>query len=441
VAPFETLGGLIPLEDRLDAYVRDHSDRLVGIIRDLVRIPSENTPPTGAELACQNYVVGFLGNLAWQPCVYDLAGVTGLEQHPLYWKGRDYRNRPNVGARRKGSGGGRSLLLSGHIDTVPRGTQPWTRGAFDGSLEGNRLYGRGSNDMKGGVGTNLFVLEALEQLGILLRGDLVFETVVDEEFGGVNGTLAGRLQGFNADAAIISEPSFLRICPAQRGGRTAHITLSASGGVLSDGKFPAGVVDQLTFLLARVKDFAAMRRSKARVHEMYAHHDDPVPVSITKVFTSPWGTREPITVPETCQIEMYWQAMPGELQEQIEQEFFDWFHGMAERAPQLFPAVPKVEFPIRWLPGSSILKSEPLVKELADCAARVLGEEPPIVGIEGPCDMYVFHQAFGIPAVLWGAKGGNTHGANEYLEIDSAVVAAKTLLSFVCRWCGVGEDS
>jgi len=176
------------------------------------------------------------------------------------------------------------------------------------------------------------------------------------------------------------------------------------------------------------------------VHEMYAHHDDPVPVSITKVFTSPWGTREPITVPETCQIEMYWQAMPGESQEEIEREFFNWFHGMVERAPQLFPAAPAVEFPIRWLPGSSILKSEPLVKELAECAARVLGEEPPIVGIEGPCDMYVFHQAFGIPAVLWGAKGGNTHGADEYLEIDSAVAAARALLSFVCRWCGVGGD-
>jgi acetylornithine deacetylase len=75
------------------------------------------------------------------------------------------------------------------------------------------------------------------------------------------------------------------------------------------------------------------------------------------------------------------------------------------------------------------------VNELAECATRVLGHEPPIVGIEGPCDMYVFHQAFGIPAVLWGATGGNTHGADEYLDIDSAVAAAKTLLSFVCRWC------
>lgn len=291
--------------------------------------------------------------------------------------------------------------------------------------------------MKGGVGTNLFVVEALERLGIQLGGDLVFETVVDEEFGGVNGTLAGRLQGFNADAAIISEPSFLRICPAQRGGRTVHITLRAPGGVLSDGKLPAGVIDQLTALLVAVRAFAEQRRRQAKVHAMYAHHEDPVPVSITKVFTSPWGTREPITIPEICKVEMYWQAMPGETQEAIEREFFEWFDAMIAGAPDLFATRPSVEFPIRWLPGSSVPKSEPLVTELAACATRVLGHEPPIVGIEGPCDMYVFHQAFGMPAVLWGARGGNTHAADEYLEIDSVIAAAKTLLAFVCHWCGV----
>jgi acetylornithine deacetylase len=429
------------LEDRICSYVDSHQDRLVGIIRDLVRIPSENTPPIGAERGCQEYVATALRAQGWEPVLYGLDDVPGLREHPLFWAGRDYSQRPNVGARRKGAGGGRSLVLSGHIDTVPRGTQPWTRDAFGGEVEGNHLYGRGSNDMKGGVGTNLFVVEAIKALGLRLAGDLVFETVVDEEFGGVNGTLAGRLQGFNADAAVISEPSFLRICPAQRGGRTAHITfkIPPSGGVLTEGKFPAGVSDQLGYFLGKVPGFAEGRRKKAQVHEMYAHHADPVPVAITKVFTAPWGTREPITIPDTCQVEMYWQLMPGETQEDVEREFFEWLNAVTAVAPDLFQAKPDVEFPIRWMPGSAILKSEPLVEELSACATKVLGQEPPIVGIEGPCDMYVFHQAFGIPAVLWGARGGNTHAADEYLEIDTAVAAAKSLLLFVCRWCGVAN--
>ncbi len=427
------------LESKVCAYVDSHQDRLIEIIRDLVRIPSENMPPKGSEKACQQYVAGALHKLGWEPSLYELSEVAGLQEHPLFWAGRDYGDRPNLGARRQGAGGGRSLLLSGHIDTVPGGTQPWTRRPFGGEVEGNRIYGRGSNDMKAGVGTNLFAVEAIESLGLRLRGDLVFETVVDEEFGGVNGTLAGRLKGFNADAAVISEPSFLRICPAQRGGRTVHITFRASGGVLTEGEFPAGVVDQLTYFLGKIPSFAEQRREKARVHELYSHHADPVPVSITKVFTSPWGTTEPITVPEICKVEMYWQLMPGERQEEVDRGFWEWLSRITGAAPRLFPAAPEVEFPIRWLPGSAILKSEPLVRELGACASKVLGAEPPIVGIEGPCDMYVFHQAFGIPAVLWGGRGGNTHGADEYVEIDSVVAAAKALLLLICRWCGVAK--
>jgi len=429
----------IALEQQLTRYVDQNRHRLVQIIRDLVRIPSENTPPMGAEAACQVYVADFLRNQGWAPLVYELDQVPGFHDHPLFHGGRDYAGRPNVGARKPGVGPGRSLLLSGHIDTVPKGTQPWTRDPFGAEIEGNRLFGRGSNDMKAGVGANLFVLEALSKLNLPLSGDLLFESVVDEEFGGVNGTLAGRLKGFNADAAVITEPSFLRICPAQRGGRIVHILLEASGGVLTEQMFPAGVIDQLTFFLARVKEFAQMRREKAIVHDLYANHLDPVPVAITKIFTAPWGAKEPLTVPEQCRIEMYWQTMPGEQQDQIEGEFLSWLDSVIACAPQLFPKRPKLEFPIRWLPGSAILKSEPLVKEFAACAIDVTANQPAIVGIEGPCDMYVFHQAFGIPAVLWGPRGGNTHAADEYVEIDSVVDAAKTLLVFVCRWCGIAQ--
>lgn len=426
------------LEGRILEYVDARRGRLIEIVQDLVRRPSENTPPAGSERACQEYVGAGLRRCGWRPVLYELDEAPGLSDHPLFRAGREYGGRPNLGARLAGRGGGRSLVLSGHIDTVPRGSEPWTHDPFGGEVVGDRLYGRGSNDMKGGVATNLFAAEALAELELRLAGDLVFETVVDEEFGGVNGTLAGRLMGFNADAAVISEPSFLRVCAGQRGGRTAHITFKAPGGVLSDGgALPRGVIDQLTLFLSEVPRFAGRRRRTARIHELYAGHADPVPVSITKVFTSPWGMGEPISVPETCKVEMYWQLMPGERQADVEAEFFDWLDALVARAPDVFPARPAVEFPIRWMPGSAIPVSEPLVTELAACAARVMGTEPAVTGIEGPCDMYVFHQAFGIPAVLWGARGGNTHAADEYLEIDSAVVAAKALLLFVCRWCGL----
>ena len=418
-------------------YVRRRTGRLIELTQELIRRPSENKPPQGSERACQEYIAGVLRGAGWNPDLYELAEVAGLEDHPLYRPGRDYRGRPNLGARRQGSGGGRSLVLSGHIDTVPRGTQPWTHDAFAAEVEGNRIYGRGSNDMKAGVAMNLFVAEAMTELGLRLRGDLIFESIIDEEFGGCNGTLAGRLRGFNGDAAVITEPSFLRICPAQRGGRVAHITFRASGGVLTEGAFPAGVVEQVTHFLAKVPEFAAQRRAKVTVHELYAGHADPVPVSVTKIFTSPWGTGEPITVPEECRVEFYWQLMPGETQEDVEAEFREWMDTVVRSRPELFAQPPTSEFPIRWLPGSAIQMSEPLISELAGCAEAVTGAPPPVVGIEGPCDMYLFHQHFGIPAVLWGPRGGNTHAADEYVEIDSLADAGAALLLFVCRWCGL----
>ena len=142
-------------------------------------------------------------------------------------------------------------------------------------------------------------------------------------------------------------------------------------------------------------------------------------------------------MPEECRIEFYWQLMPGENQADVEREYFDWMDAVVRARPELFPQAPATEFPIRWMPGSAIMKSEPLVKEFAECAEAVLGAPPPIAGIEGPCDLYVFHQYFATPAVLWGPRGGNTHGADEYVETDSLVDAATTLLLFVCRWCGL----
>ncbi len=172
---------------------------------------------------------------------------------------------------------------------------------------------------------------------------------------------------------------------------------------------------------------------------MYAACADPVPVSITKITTGPWGFREPITNPEECRIEMYWQMMPGEMQEDVEREFFAWLRSLAWKEPQLFPTEPAVELPIRWMPGSFTAAADPLVEAMCASAAAVLGRIPEVAGIEGPCALFLFHE-FGMPALLWGPRGGNTHAADEYVELDTLDQAAEALLDMVCRWCGVADQ-
>ncbi len=99
------------LETTLTSWVDRNADRLVGILGDLVRIPSENTPPSGAELACQEYIASFLRTCGWEPDLYRFDEVPGLREHPLFWPGRDYKNRPNLGARMRGSGEGPFVIV------------------------------------------------------------------------------------------------------------------------------------------------------------------------------------------------------------------------------------------------------------------------------------------------------------------------------------------
>jgi acetylornithine deacetylase len=418
-------------------FVEANRESLFHTLEELIRRPSENRSPAGEEAECQHYLAKRLSGSGYQVDMYKPDEVEALRDHALRTPGREYPQRQNLTVRRAGVGGGRSLLLSGHIDTVPRGTLPWTREAFVATREENRLYGRGANDMKAGIAINLFVLEALDRLGIRLCGDLLFESVVDEEFGGVNGTLAGRLRGYLADAAVITEPSSLRICAGQRGGRTVHLLFSAKGGVLED-RSGAGVIAQMAHFLNALPTFAKRRKEGCKVHSLYAACADPVPVTVTKITTGPWGTTEPITVPEECRVELYWQLMPGERQEDVDREFNAWLGEVVLAAPQIFAAPPEVSVAVRWLPGSAISAEAPLCQVLAATSERTLGHRPPIVGIEGPCDLFVFHE-FGIPAVLWGPRGGNTHGSDEYVDLESMVDAATSLICFACDWCGATE--
>ncbi len=426
------------LDERVGAKLEALRARLTETVAELVKIPSENTPPAGAELACQRYLRDRLAALGLDAELYDPGLVQGMAEHAGYRRGHDYADRPNLSAVWRGSGGGKSLLLSGHADTVPRGSEPWHHDPFAATVEGNRLYGLGANDMKGGIGAMIVAVEALRQAGVRLRGDLFVETIVDEEFGGVNGTLAGRVRGPNPDAAIICEPSHNVICPAQMGGRTAHITLrSGSAGILSGGAPETRVVDQLEYLLGRIREFASQRRHDAPAHALYPSSRDPVPVWVTKVSAGGWGPGEPITIPGCCRIELYWQTMPGEEQPQIERAFFSWLDAATSARPDLFPAPPEVRFPIEWLPGSALDPQHELVTRLATTFQDAAGVPAQVRGIEGPCDMFVFHQMFGVPAVLFGPKGGNTHAPDEWVDLDSVFLTAQVLTRFVCSWCEV----
>jgi acetylornithine deacetylase len=175
--------------------------RYQAALAGLIQIPS----PSGSESDAQHYLAAVardagLGVELWEvdPAELsadpDYAAADGCESP-----------RPNLTAVLPGNGGGRSIAISGHVDAVP--TQPrhlWTHDPFGGEVEEGRMYGRGAYDMKGGLIAGLLAINAVRDCYGALPGDVVFESVLEEECTG-NGTLAARLHGPDVDAAVIVE--------------------------------------------------------------------------------------------------------------------------------------------------------------------------------------------------------------------------------------------
>lgn len=153
-----------------------------------MRVPSV----TGEELAVQKRIHRELERMDLCPEMY-YPDVTNLRKHEYFFETTSflkygYDNRPNVAKVMKGSGGGPSLCLSGHVDVVPPGpVSQWTRDPWSGDVVDDELHGRGAGDMKAGVAAMIFAVKAIQENGITLKGDLQIETTIEEEDGGVGG--------------------------------------------------------------------------------------------------------------------------------------------------------------------------------------------------------------------------------------------------------------
>lgn len=426
--------GLLEEHRKIGKIIDDMQTEIVDIACRLVRTPSVNHPPDGDELACQELVAELFRSTGLQTELYYPEDVPGFRDHPQYFPGRDYKKRPNVIATRPGSGGGKSLLLSGHIDTVPYNSNGWSMDPFAGHIYEGKLYGLGSFDMKGGIAAMIGAALALKQSGSNLRGDLFFETVVDEEFAGVNGTLAGRLHGKPVDAAIIPEPSSGVIHNGVKGGMVAHINLSGPSGILIHDEEPGRAVRQLAHFLRWVDIWRERRRNLIRGWQTGGF--DPVPVWVTKIQAGGWGYGQPITVPGEVQVELYWQLVPGEEEVQVKDEFHSWLQEMAAADSENFPVVPGYSFPLRFMPASEIPADNLLVQTLSTSVQEVTGKQPQIFPLPAPSDLYLLQRDFHVPSVHYGPGGANAHAADEHVVIQDIIDCAKVFAYFILDWCG-----
>ena len=408
---------------------------LIQLVIDLVRTNTVAVPPDGNETPGQLVLRRFLRRFGMPSELYETESVSTSDS-PWKRADRHYRGRKNLVARLVGSGGGRSLLLSGHMDTVPARVGAWTASPWSPEIREGRLYGLGTFDMKAGLAAQIVALCALHAGGARLRGDLIFESVVDEEWGGGGGTLAGRLRGDMADACVISEGTQLDVFRATRGGFVVDLSVSAgdASAYFSQSRVVSPAVP-LGRLLRWVDGWIKRRGHKAK-RGAYQSLSDPTPVQVLAVEANRLDADVPLSVPLRAAVRVYFQFLPhedvnaviGTIRESLRE-----FH----KADPFF-----CEHPIEWRPvvyppllGHELSRDHPWTECLFQSASAALGKPPAVTVAPYPCDAFLMQRIYGIPTLLFGPCGGGAHNPDEYVESRSVLQTAEVLMTTALEWC------
>ncbi len=420
------------------------SDEVVELAVELIRRPSEIRPPSGNEGEAQRFLAGRLGELGYDKVdVFLPTDVPGIEQHPGWWPGQDFTGRPNVVAVRKGRGGGRSLILNGHMDVVPAGKpERWTYPPFEGVVKEGRLYGRGACDMKGGLAMAVMAAEAVRRAGVQLAGDLILESVVSEETGVYDGTLACCARGYRADGAVVVEPTQLEICPGLKGnhvyrmvvpGKATHNCLWWAG---------ASAFDHAIYLKEGLRRFQEVRTEETRSHPLYA---DPrrfaVPALVDDIWSIQAGDPNFFAVPDEAVMYFMVEMLPGESREGVMRRFEEFVAEWASRHPFLKDHPVRLESPpLRPIFPVAVEESDPVFTVLRDTLADLRPGQPPVRGFESACDAMTLMLWGDTPSLIYGPGNlANAHEIDEFVSLDELRQGVRELAAFIVRFCGVAE--
>ena len=421
-------GGVDPRTERavgrLGEAIEARQDELVGLVAELVRRPSL----LGQEAAAQDFVADHLRASGLATEAWDL-DESLVELPEAGRSGVPFAGRPNVAGVLRGRGGGRSLILNGHVDVVsPEPLAAWTHDPWAAEVVDGRMYGRGAFDMKSGVALNLFLARLLRDLGIDLAGDLTVQSAIEEECTG-NGSL-DMCRRYRADAALVTEPECGRFTWAHLGvmwfrvaiaGRAAHAMVAPQG---------VNAIVKAVPIIRALEELD--RRLNETVHPVWEGIDHPINLNVGVIRGGDW----PSTVPGACELHCRVSFYPGQTVAEMRALVEETVRVAAQGDAWLREHPPVVSYDGFGSGGSIVSLEEPSVRLLGAWHRRVTGEElRPVVGTSIN-DMRYFNFA-GIPCGCYGATGGNGHAADEWLDLASLVPTARVVGAFLLDWCSV----
>jgi len=372
----------------------------VALARALVRVDSRNpslVPGGPGERAVAELLAGVLTAWGFRVEMHDaLAG------------------RPNVVAR-IGKPGGRTLMFNGHLDVV--GVEGMTHAPWDAAEWGDRIYGRGSSDMKSGVAA---MCAAAARVAGEIDGEVIIAAVADEEYESA-GTRSLIERGIRAEAAIVTEPTRLAIMPAHLG--FVWIDVTTHGRAAHGSRWDLGVdaIRHAGLVLAELDRLDAEELPKRR-HALLGR-----PSIHASMISGGTGMS---TYPDKCTVRIERRTIPGETPELVQHEIEDACERAGKRRPN-FRAEARVTFAQE---PSDVAVDAPIVMALHSALGES-NEEVRVQGMTAWTDAALLNAA-GIPAICFGPGDiGLAHAAEEYVIVEEIERATRVLERLALQWC------
>ncbi|PZE22255.1 ArgE/DapE family deacylase [Paenibacillus xerothermodurans] len=427
------------IEERIIRRVEAKRDDIIEFLQDLVRIPSVTHPPGGDEGPVQQFIAKKYHQMGLTVDIFEPSDVAGIQDHEGWWPGLDYTNRPNVVGVWKGSGQGKTLILNGHSDVVHEGPHElWEHEPFGGEIDKGRLYGRGAVDMKGGLAAMTMAVECLQECGITCQGDVILESVVNEELGGYNGTLACIVKGYHGEAAIVLEPSDLKIEPGTKGGQAYKITVPGVGAHQSFWWEGVSALDNAIKIKKAIEEFEKIRHHQTRDNELYSDPlIFPTPAISDSVYSFVAGNPAIMGVPYETKMELWIDVLPGEDLDEVTKSFEDHIHNAALLDWYMKDNPPKIErVDMRPIYPTKMPSDHKIVHDLKDSFTAIMQTEPTICGFEAACDAMMFNMHSDTPALVFGpGQLGSAHRPDEFMDIEQLVASVKILALVIVNFC------
>jgi len=403
-----------------------NADRYRAFLQELLRIPT----PRMREHRCIRFLGDSLSELGQAVTWFEGLGL--MEETP---------DGPplNFFCTRPGTGGGRSLLVEAHIDTVPPGDErKWDSSPWSGEIGDGRIYARGAHDDRVGAAMLWMLRDLLDQCGVRTKGDLHFLVTTEEEFcsGGMKAFLS-HPRKFVPDAHIGLDGNRGNACITGHAGALPFEVVfdGAWGSVLLAS--PTQDLNPLTWacrFIAELERFAEVTRARFRERNSDARWPDPVLIP-NAIHTRDWMSN----LPEQCTVRVFANVMPPITLAEFKRWVAEFVDSFVARNPSLGAHPPRVEWLPVEIPSYVLPEDSELLRELGGCHREAFGVSLETRYIGGWGDM----RLLGSPEVILCGPGGGGggHTYNEYFELDALVPTLITLGLLTAHWCGIEESS